>query len=66
MPKNKDKPIADCCRNCMFVREHPHHMYCHRYPPKHTQTNSGQFNQFPRVFSTDWCGEFKHRPASNA
>ena len=55
----------ECCENCKFWKNKHTWMEtedrqisdaeCHRNPP----STNGHDTYFPRVFSNNWCGEFK-------
>lgn len=48
-----DRP--DCCRTCQFIRAGE----CHRNPPFLIIIGSKYDPVWPRVNSSNWCGEYK-------
>ena len=48
------------CGDCRY--KHTETSECHRYPPQldanHTRVGGGTTFAWPRVTSSDWCGEF--------
>ena len=49
----RDRAKAESCESCRFFRRGPDS--CHRYPPSH--------GSWPQTFESDWCGEWKPKPA---
>jgi hypothetical protein len=55
--------MAENCGTCKYF-DGVSSGECLRYPPLRDDTVS--FTRFPRVYTYNWCGEYKERPAKDA
>ena len=62
--------IEMICKNCTYIdynkrAKDPYNGFCKRYPPRFSVTlrldDPRVDGLWPRVFDTDWCGEFKRK-----